>query len=41
MLGAVALAAAITFGWGGRDVAKDIIESYYDWQDEEVTTDSR
>jgi small-conductance mechanosensitive channel len=41
VLGAVALAAAITFGWGGRDVAKDIIERYYDRQDEEVTTDSR
>src|SRR5918993_1683860 len=26
VLGAVALAAAIAFGWGGRDVAKDIIE---------------
>jgi small-conductance mechanosensitive channel len=41
VLGAVALAAAIAFGWGGRDVAKDIIERYYDRQDEEVTTDSR
>src|SRR5919202_4784898 len=38
LLGAVALAAAIAFGWGGRDVAKDIIERYYDRQDEEVTT---
>jgi small-conductance mechanosensitive channel len=41
VLGAVALAAAIAFGWGGRDVAKDIIERYYDRQDEGVTTDSR
>ena len=40
LLGAVALAAAIAFGWGGRDVAKDIIERYYDRR-EEVTTDSR
>src|ERR671919_17308 len=41
VLGAVALAAAIAFGWGGRDVAKDIIERYYDRQDEEVTTHNR
>jgi len=41
VLGGVALAAAIAFGWGGRDVAKDIIERHYDRQDEEVTTDSR
>ena len=41
VLGAVALAAAIAFGWGGRDVAKDIIERYYDRQDEEVTTTNR
>jgi small-conductance mechanosensitive channel len=41
VLGAVALAAAIAFGWGGRDVAKDIIERYYDRQDEEVTSESR
>jgi small-conductance mechanosensitive channel len=41
VLGAVALAAAIAFGWGGRDVAKDIIERYYDRQDEEVTTNNR
>src|SRR5215217_1821339 len=41
LLGAAALAAAIAFGWGGRDVAKDIIERHYDRQDEEVTTDSR
>jgi small-conductance mechanosensitive channel len=47
ILGAVALAAAIAFGWGGRDVAKDIIERYYDRRDEvtsdnnEVTSDNR
>jgi small-conductance mechanosensitive channel len=41
LLGAVALAAAIAFGWGGRDVAKDLIERYYDRSDEEVTSDSR
>ncbi len=41
VLGAVALAAAIAFGWGGRDVAKDLIESYYDRSDEEVTCESR
>src|SRR5918993_889637 len=41
VLGAVALAAAIAFGWGGRDVAKDIIERYYDRKDEQVTSDSR
>ena len=40
ILGAVALAAAIAFGWGGRDVAKDIIERYYDRRDE-VTSDNR
>ena len=41
LLGAAALAAAIAFGWGGRDVAKDIIERYYERSDEEVTSDSR
>src|SRR5215218_1836305 len=41
VLGAFALAAAIAFGWGGRDVAKDIIGRYYDRQDEEVTSESR
>ena len=41
VLGAAALAAAIAFGWGGRDVAKDLIERYYDRSDEEVTSDSR
>ncbi len=40
ILGAVALAAAIAFGWGGRDVAKDIIERHYDRRDE-VTSDNR
>ena len=39
VLGAVALAAAIAFGWGGRDVAKDIIERHYDRRDE-VTSDN-
>ncbi len=34
ILGAIALAAAIAFGWGGRDVATDIIERYYDRRDE-------
>ena len=41
VLGAVALAAAIAFGWSGRDVAKDLIERYYNRIDEEVTSDSR
>jgi small-conductance mechanosensitive channel len=41
VLGGAALAAAIAFGWGGHDVAKDIIERYYDRQDEEVTTNNR
>src|ERR687897_928879 len=41
LLGAAALAAAVAFGWGGRDVAKDIIERYYDRKDEQVTSDSR
>src|ERR671912_1566294 len=41
VLGAVALAAAIAFGIGGREVAKDIIERYYDRQEEQVTSDSR
>ena len=40
ILGAVALAAAIAFGWGGRDVAKDIIERHYDRR-HEVTSDNR
>jgi hypothetical protein len=34
ILGAVALAAAIAFGWGGRDVAKDIVEKAYERRDE-------
>ena len=29
LLGAVALAAAIAFGWGARNVAKDIVKSAY------------
>ena len=40
VLGAVALAAAIAFGWGGRDVAKDLIERYYQRSDK-VTTNNR
>src|ERR671912_2552687 len=40
VLGAVALAAAIAFGIGGREVAKDLIERYYDRSDE-VTTNNR
>jgi small-conductance mechanosensitive channel len=38
VLGAIALAAAIAFGWGGRDVAKDLIERYYNRRDD-VTND--
>src|SRR3712207_324471 len=30
ILGAVALAAAIAFGWGARNVAQDIVEKAYD-----------
>jgi small-conductance mechanosensitive channel len=30
LLGAVALAAAIAFGWGARNVAQDIVERAYD-----------
>src|ERR671913_1256271 len=41
VLGAVALAAAIAFGFGAQNVARDLIERYYDRQDEEVTSDSR
>src|SRR5215204_2780014 len=41
VLGGVGLAAAIAFGIGSREVARDIIERHYDRQDEEVTTDSR
>jgi hypothetical protein len=37
ILGAIALAVAIAFGWGGRDVAKDLIERYYDRR-EKVTS---
>ena len=29
ILGAVALAAAIAFGWGARNVAQDIVEKSY------------
>src|ERR671910_2118633 len=34
VLGAVALAAAIAFGWGGRDVAREILEKAYQRGDE-------
>src|ERR671932_1796522 len=34
VLGAVALAAAIAFGWGARNVAQDIVEGYYNRRDE-------
>jgi hypothetical protein len=34
VLGAVALAAAIAFGWGARNVAQDIVESAYNRTDE-------
>jgi hypothetical protein len=39
ILGAAALAAAIAFGWGGRDVAKEIVENAYHRR-HEVTSDS-
>src|ERR687893_3038708 len=39
LLGAVALAAAIAFGLGGREVARDVLEKAYNRSDE-VTTDS-
>ena len=39
VLGAAALAAAIAFGWGGRDVAKEIIENAYHRRDE-ITSDT-
>jgi small-conductance mechanosensitive channel len=44
VLGAVALAAAIAFGIGGREVARDIVEKAYghiDEEDEEQQEDSR
>jgi len=34
LLGSVALAAAIAFGWGGRNVAQDVVEGYYELRDE-------
>jgi hypothetical protein len=34
VLGAVALAAAIAFGWGARNVAQDIVENAYNRRDE-------
>jgi small-conductance mechanosensitive channel len=44
VLGAVALAAALAFGIGGREVARDIVEKAYghiDEEDEEQKGDSR
>jgi small-conductance mechanosensitive channel len=35
VLGAVALAAALAFGIGGREVARDIVEKAYGYRDEE------
>jgi hypothetical protein len=37
---AVGQLTQLAFGWGGRDVAKDLIERYYDRSDE-VTTNNR
>src|SRR3712207_1460222 len=34
LVGSVALAAAIAFGLGGRNVAQDVVEGYYDRRDE-------
>jgi small-conductance mechanosensitive channel len=34
LLGSVALAAAIAFGWGGRNVAQEVVEGYYERRDE-------
>src|SRR5215210_3658656 len=40
VLGAVALAGAIAFGIGGREVARDILEKAYNRSSDEVTSDS-
>src|SRR5215217_7182492 len=40
LLGAVALAAAIAFGIGGREVARDILEKAYNRSSDEVEGDS-
>jgi hypothetical protein len=40
VLGAVALAAAIAFGIGGREVARDILEKAYNRSSDEVEGDS-
>src|ERR687885_311435 len=40
VLGAVALAAAIAFGIGGREVAQDVIEKAYNRSQQEVSSDS-
>ena len=34
LLGSVALAAALAFGFGGRDVAQEVVEGYYERRDE-------
>ncbi|MDP8926177.1 MAG: hypothetical protein M3M97_04530, partial [Actinomycetota bacterium] len=38
VLGAVALAAAIAFGIGGREVARDVIEKAYNRGQEEASS---
>src|ERR671918_1221725 len=38
ILGAAALAAAIAFGWGGREVAQDIVSKAYNRRDEAKQT---
>src|SRR5919202_4567697 len=40
VLGAVALAAAIAFGIGGREVARDVIEKAYNRSQQEARSDS-
>ena len=40
VLGAVALAAAIAFGIGGREVAREVIEKAYNRSQQEVSSDS-
>src|SRR5919112_1187473 len=39
LLGGVALAAALAFGLGGRDLARDVLQKAYNWSNE-VTTGS-
>jgi hypothetical protein len=40
VLGAVALAAAIAFGIGGREVAREVIEKAYNRSQQEARSDS-